>query len=211
MKITKNMLPVVDSQDFYEIYESGGEKMICFAGYVYPNDGDYDVEWNVLEYCSMEFSLEEYLANPDIYDEEIYSVSEYVDEATEEEVLQTVNNWYDKKDTKPLRLSSLTMATPCGTYLDVDERELSLSEYMVSGLKAQGFTNISLENIQLGNAGAHLDVSYTWHFDGSEKYANYTESFVGYRDGAWYSPLIYRAGKEQDTESELEEERDEIE
>ena len=207
MKITNNMLDFIESRDFYQVYESDGEKRICFSGYIYPADDD----WRVLEYCHVDFLLKDYLANSKIYDDCIISCTQHIDEVPRSEALKTANSWYDDgKGANPLRLSSLSMSTPCGEYIDADERELSLAEYVMEGLRQEDKWDVNISNLRIQDDMAFFDVSYMWELNGHEKYVIHKDAFAGYKDGVWCAaPLIHVKSDElsvDDKESDVERE-----
>jgi len=188
MTITNNMLDLIESRDFYQIYENGGKKRICFSGYIYPADDD----WRVLEYCQVDFLLKDYLENPKIYDDCIISCTQYIDEVLRSEALKTANNWYDGKGATPLCLSSLSMSTPCGEYIDANERELSLAEYVIEGLRQEDKWDINISNLRIQDNMAFFDVSYMWELNGHEKHVIHKDSFAVCKDGVWCAvPLIH--------------------
>lgn len=108
----------INEKDIYEIYDIDGEKWIHFLGYIYcAQDAMNEKHFRILEYCGFECKLEEYFAEPSIYEYYASEVNTYIEDATEEEALGAVNTWFNGLPPIPLDLENATMDISCGQYI----------------------------------------------------------------------------------------------
>lgn len=107
--------------DFYCIeLDKNGKKQIHILGYIYPNDSnDF---WELLEPCWFIIPLEEFIKNlkenEDYVNEQYSEYNQYITDMTEEEMVRTINNFFDGNPPEYyLGFSEITMDTPCGDYV----------------------------------------------------------------------------------------------
>ena len=107
--------------DFYSIeLDDNGEKQIHILGYIYRNDSD-DF-WELLEPCWFIVPLAEFIKNlkenEDYVNEQYSEYKQYITDMTEEEMVDTINNYFGNQPEYHLGFSEITMDTPCGDYVN---------------------------------------------------------------------------------------------
>lgn len=104
--------------DFFQIYEEHGVKFIHIFGYIYHNEG----YWANMECDFFIEKLEDFVRhmseNKDYVDDSYCDFSQYQDDHSEEEILETINTYFDGKPADyRLSFANVTTDTPCGNYV----------------------------------------------------------------------------------------------
>ena len=105
--------------DFYAVEEEKEGKSIHILGYFYYA-GDGEKPYRALDYTWLCFPLEKFLEmDEDDLDLETESVTQYIEDLTEEEVKQEMETYFDGNPGTPLLYEQLTKDTPPGNYINV--------------------------------------------------------------------------------------------
>lgn len=106
--------------DFYSIeLDHNGKKQVHVSGYVY---GDTDDEyWRYVEVCFFIEPLEEFIKHVAEDSDYVFKMmgehKNYIDDLTEKEVVETINNYFGHPADYYLHYSEITIDTPCGDYV----------------------------------------------------------------------------------------------
>jgi hypothetical protein len=110
--------------EFYSIEPDGqGGKQIHVFGYLYTQgEDDGDGEWRNVEYSgfieSIEDFIREYAEDEDYVDNTAADLKQYIDDYTDDEVVDIINNYFDGHPADySLHYSELSIDTPCGNYM----------------------------------------------------------------------------------------------